>query len=147
VGERAQEWTLRLETTLPAPPQRVFAAFLDPVSLAEWFGPAGFKASSVQIDAREGGRYRITMQPPDDDVFHISGDIREIEAPNRLVYSFAYEEPGPDDRETIVTLTFEPVGEDVRLVLDQRPFETEARLELHRAGLTETLERLARALG
>ena len=146
MGGQAQEWTLQLETALPSTPERVFAAFLDPVGIAEWFGPAGYRASSVEIDARDGGRYRITMQPPEGDVFHIGGQFHEIEPPHCLVYSFVYEEPGADDRETVVTVTFEPDGEGTRLVLDQRTFETEDRLELHRAGWADTLERLAQAL-
>ena len=49
------------------------------------------------------------------------------------------------DQETVVTLTFERAGEDTHLVLDQGPFKTEARHELHRAGWSEGLDRLQRA--
>ena len=48
--------------------------------------------------------------------------------------------------ETVVTLTFERAGENTHLVLDQGPFKTEARHELHRAGWSEALDRLQRAL-
>lgn len=138
--------TLHLRKTLAAPPERVFAAFVDAESLAKWWGPAGFTSPSVQLDAREGGRYRITMQPPEGDAFHLRGEFREIEAPRRLVYTFVWEEPDPDDQETLVTLTFERSGDDTRLVLDQGPFKTDARHELHLAGWSETLERLERAV-
>ena len=86
------------------------------------------------------------MQPGRGDVFHIRGTFRVIEAPRRLVYTFAYEEPDPDDQETLVTLTFEPADGGTRLVLDQGPFKTKSRWELHRVGWTETLERLERFL-
>ncbi len=142
-----QEWgTLHLEKTLTAPPEHVFAACIEAEKLAEWWGPAGFTSPSIQLDASEGGRYRITMQPPEGEAFHLRGEFREIEAPHRLVYTFVWEEPDPDDQETVVTLTFEPAGQGTRLVLDQGPFKTEARYELHRQGWTETLERLQRAL-
>ncbi len=135
---------LHLETTLAVPPERVFAACVDAEQLAEWWGPSGFTSPSVQLDVRDGGRYRITMQPPEGDAFHLRGEFRELEVPRRLVYTFVWEEPDPDDQETVVTLTFERADENTRLVLDQGPFKTEARHELHRAGWTETLERLER---
>jgi uncharacterized protein YndB with AHSA1/START domain len=138
---------LRLERGLAAAPEQVFAAFVDPRGLEEWFGPNGFTCRSAEVDAHPGGHYRLTMQPPEGGVFHIAGEFRELDPPRRLVFTFAYEEPDPDDRETVVALGFEPAGAGTRLVLDQGPFTTEARLELHRAGWTDTLDRLARALG
>ena len=95
---------------------------------------------------REGGRYRITMQPPEGEVFHLRGVFQALDAPHRLVYTFVWEEPDADDQETVVALTFARTGENTLLVLDQGPFKTEARLELHRAGWTEALDRLQRAL-
>ncbi len=144
--EQAPRWTLHLEKTLAAPPERVFAACVEAEKLAEWWGPTGFTSPGMQLDVREGGRYRITMQPPEGEAFHLRGEFREIEVPRRLVYTFVWEEPDPDDQETVVTLTFERAGEQTRLVLDQGPFTTEARHELHRAGWTETLKRLERAV-
>jgi uncharacterized protein YndB with AHSA1/START domain len=124
----------------------VFTACVEAEKLAEWWGPAGFTSPSVHLDVREGGRYRITMQPPEGNAFHLGGEFREVEAPRRLVYTFVWEEADPDDQETVVTLTFERAGEGTHLVLDQGPFKTEARHELHRDGWTETLERLERAV-
>jgi uncharacterized protein YndB with AHSA1/START domain len=138
--------TLHLEKILAAPPERVFAAFVDPEQLRRWWGPAGFTVPRLQFDAVEGSDYRIAMQPPDGDVFHIRGTFRAVEAPRRLIFTFIYEEPDPDDQETLVTLTLEPTDPGTRVLLDQAPFKTPARLELHRDGWTETLERLERSL-
>jgi uncharacterized protein YndB with AHSA1/START domain len=144
--EQAPWRTLQLEKTLAAPSERVFAACVEAEKLAEWWGPTGFTSPEMQLDVREGGRYRITMQPPEGEAFHLRGEFREIEAPRRLVYTFVWEEPDPDDQETVVTLTFERAGARTCLVLDQGPFKTAARHELHRAGWTESLDRLERAL-
>ncbi|HEX6680907.1 MAG TPA: SRPBCC domain-containing protein [Gaiellaceae bacterium] len=134
--------TLHLEKVLRAPRERVFAACVEPEKLAEWWGPKGFIVANVEISVREGGRYRLTMQPPEGQAFHITGEFREVEPPRRLVYTFEYEEPDPDDQETVVTLAFGDDAEGTRLVLDQGPFATEARHALHETGWTETLERL-----
>lgn len=137
---------VHLEKVLRAPAERVFLACVEPENLAEWWGPAGFTAPSVDLDVREGGRYRITMQPPDGEAFHLRGEFSEVDPPRRLVYTFEWEEPDPDDRETVVALEFLDHREGTRLVLDQGPFATEARRTLHEAGWTETLERLERLL-
>jgi uncharacterized protein YndB with AHSA1/START domain len=137
---------LHLEKILAVPPEQVFAAFVDAEQVQRWWGPAGFTVRGLQFDAVEGSDYRIAMQPPDGDVFHIRGTFRAVEAPRRLVYTFIYEEPDPDDQETLVTLTLEPTTRGTRVRLDQEPFKTPARLELHRNGWTETLQRLARVL-
>jgi uncharacterized protein YndB with AHSA1/START domain len=138
--------TLHLEKVLKAPRERVFAACVDPESLAAWWGPKDFTVPSVEIDPREGGRYRFTMQPPDGEAFHLRGEFREVEPPRLLVYTFEWEEPDPDDQETVVTLSFLEDGDGTRLILDQGPFATEARYGLHETGWTETLERLERFL-
>jgi uncharacterized protein YndB with AHSA1/START domain len=137
---------LHLERVVPAPPERVFAACVDPEALAAWWGPAGFTSPDVTLDARAGGRYRIAMQPSEGDRFHLRGEFREIDPPRRLVYTFVWEEPDPDDRETLVRLAFLPRAEGTLVVLDQGPFATDERFALHEAGWTETLERLARYL-
>jgi uncharacterized protein YndB with AHSA1/START domain len=147
VGEAEQTGTrLHLEKILAMPRERVFAAFVDAEQLRQWWGPAGFTVADLRFDAVEGTDYRLVMQPPAGDVFHIRGTFRAVEAPRRLSFTFVYEEPDPDDQETLVSLTLEATDTGTRVVLDQGPFKTPARLELHRVGWTDTLDRLERAL-
>jgi uncharacterized protein YndB with AHSA1/START domain len=143
---RAGELRLHLEKALASPPERVFAAFVYADELRQWWGPDSFTVPHLWFDVAEGARYRITMQPPDGDAFHLGGTFRIVEPPGRLVFTFAWEEPDPDDQETLVTLSFDRAVEGTNLVLDQQPFKTEPRCELHRDGWTDTLERLARFL-
>ena len=128
------------------PPERVFAAFVEPEQLGQWFGPVGFKVSGLQLDAVEGSDYRIAIQPPEGDSFDILGTFRTVEPPRLLAFTFFYEEPDSDDQETLVTVRLEPAGQGSDLVLEQAPFKTAARWALHRDGWTDSLERLAQAL-
>jgi uncharacterized protein YndB with AHSA1/START domain len=120
----------------------VFDALTDPERLAVWWGPKGFAAPSVDVDLRIGGRYRIAMQPPDGDLFHLSGEFLEVDPPARLAYTFRWEPPDPDDRETAVSLSLGDLGDSTELVLTQRSFATEARRALHEEGWADSLDRL-----
>jgi uncharacterized protein YndB with AHSA1/START domain len=142
--ERRSGLTLHFERLLSASPDKVFEACVEPSRLAEWWGPSGFTSPSIELDVWTGGSYRIAMQPPEGELFHLRGTFLEVDRPRRLVYTFEWEEPDPDDQETVVTLTFRAAGDGTELVLDQQPFATEARLALHDAGWTESLARLER---
>jgi uncharacterized protein YndB with AHSA1/START domain len=136
------ELTLRLERVVPASPSRVFTAFAEPHELAKWWGPKGFTSREIDLDLLVGGRYRIAMQPPEGELFHLTGELVEVDPPHRLSYTFRWEEPTPDDRETVVTLALREMNGSTEVTVEQGVFATEERLALHTQGWTEGLERL-----
>ena len=98
------------------------------------------------MDLRAGGGYRIAMQPPDGDMFYLAGEFVEVDPPARLAYTFRWEDPDPDDRETLVTLSFGDLGESTEVLFTQGAFATEARRALHDQGWTDCFERLREVL-
>lgn len=46
---------------ISAPPERVYAALVDPESLAVWLPPEGMSGKFEHFDARPGGRYRLVL--------------------------------------------------------------------------------------
>jgi uncharacterized protein YndB with AHSA1/START domain len=142
MAAQSRELTLEMKRILPAAQSVVFRAFSAPEELAKWWGPKGFTAPSLEFNTRVGNRYRIEMQPPEGASFHLIGEFREVDPPARLAYTFVWEDPDPDDVETLVELSLRDLGESTEVVLTQRPFKTEARLELHRNGWTDTFDRL-----
>jgi uncharacterized protein YndB with AHSA1/START domain len=133
----------KLSRIVKATPQRVFEAMTDPRQVALWWGPEGFTCPEVTLDARVGGAYRIAMQPPEGELFHVAGEYREVQPPSRLAYTFRWEPPDPDDRETVARLTLHARDGETEVALTQGPFATDGRRELHKAGWTDTLARLA----
>jgi uncharacterized protein YndB with AHSA1/START domain len=125
-----------------APAERVFGLLTEPTQLAKWWGPHGFTTPEIQLDLRVGGSYRFTMQPPDGEAFHLSGDFLEIHPPDRLSFTFRWDEPDPDDRETVVVLSLDSLGGSTTVSLTQAEFATEERLELHRSGWADSFEKL-----
>jgi uncharacterized protein YndB with AHSA1/START domain len=139
----AAQLTVKLSGIVQASPQRGFEAMTDPEQVAMWWGPEGFTCPAVSLDPRMGGAYRIAMQPPEGELFHLAGEYLEVEPPSSLAYTFRWEPPDPDDRETVARLVLRERDGAAEVELTQSPFATEARRELHRAGWTDTLARLA----
>jgi uncharacterized protein YndB with AHSA1/START domain len=125
-----------------APAEQVFGLLTEPAGLAKWWGPHGFSTPEIQIDLRVGGSLRFTMQPPEGEAFHLSGTFIHIEFPSRLEFTFRWEEPVPDDRETVVELVLTSLGDRTTVTLTQGAFATEERLELHRSGWADSFEKL-----
>ena len=136
--------TLELKRVVPATSAVVFEACSHPDQVAKWWGPEGFTIPSIEFDPRVGGGYRIEMQPPDGDPFYLTGRFHQVDPPARLAFTFAWEDPDPDDVETLAELSFQDLGESTEVALVQGPFKTEARRELHRGGWTDSLDKLER---
>ena len=140
------QW-LRMTRVLPAGREEVWRAMTDPGMVPEWFGPKGFSSPGVEFEPRVGERFRIAMQPPDGDPFHLDGEFREVETPSRLSYTFLWDPPHPDDRETVVTLSLEEGGPETVVTFAQGEFATVELLELHRDGWSDSFDRLEELLG
>lgn len=59
-----QEYEIHVERHVPAPRTQVWRAFTQARAFAEWYAPAGWTidSASLEIDAREGGLYRVCVQ-------------------------------------------------------------------------------------
>lgn len=137
---------LRMTTVLPSSRAEVFRAMTEPEQLAKWWGPRGFTVPRVEMDLRAGGGYRIEMQPPEGDSFQLLGEFIEVDPPGRLVYTFRWDPPDPDDRETVVTLSLRDGDDETEVELTQGEFATEERRALHEGGWTDSFDRLRELL-
>jgi uncharacterized protein YndB with AHSA1/START domain len=138
---------LRMRRVLPATRAEVWTALTDPAVVARWWGPKGFTVPELDFEPQPGERLRIAMQPPEGERFHLHGEFREVRAPSRLAYTFAWDPPDTDDRETLVTLSLEERADGTEVALTQGAFTTEERLALHDGGWSESFEKLEQLLG
>lgn len=136
------KFVLEQERVFDATPEQVFALLTEPTALAKWWGPHGFVIPEIHIDLRVGGLLRFTMQPPGGEPFHLSGEFLQIEFPSELTFTFRWDEPVPDDRDTVVELSLDSLYGRTTVSLTQGEFATEERLELHRSGWTDSFEKL-----
>lgn len=60
-----EQGTLRVERMLSAPVEQVWAAHTESSLLGEWWAPLPWKAVTVEMDFREGGRWLYYMLGPE----------------------------------------------------------------------------------
>ncbi len=138
---------LHLERLIAAPPERVFAHWTKPELLIKWWGPEGFDIPVHALDIRPGGQWRTTMGGPEGKRMTVSGMYRTIEAPRRLVFTWAWEDDkGARGHETEVTVTFEAAPGGTKLVIAQKEFESVESRDQHGWGWNSTLNCLDKLL-
>ena len=100
--------TLIIRRVFEAPRPLVFAAWTDPNQAGQWWGPKGFTTISNEMDVRVDGTWQRSMRSPEGTEHRSFGVYREISEPERLVFTFAWEQGGSPGHgpETIVTVTF-----------------------------------------
>ena len=145
-GGSVSKLILEINRVFEAPPSVLFEAFTDPRQLARWWGPEGFSAPRLEFDPRVGDGYRIEMQPPEGNAFYLTGEFRTVDPPDRLAYTFTWEDPDPEDVETLVELSFRGLGASTEITLTHGDFKTESRRELHRAGWTDSFNKLEKII-
>ena len=94
--EIGQELALELEHRYAAPRERVFDAWTNPEVLKRWWAAAPtWDTPLAEVDAREGGSYRLSMRTDQGDVHTVHGTFTEVSVPERLAYTWSWDE-GPE---------------------------------------------------
>jgi len=141
--------TLVIRRVFEAPRPLVFAAWTDPNQAGQWWGPKGFTTISNEMDVRVDGTWQRSMRSPEGTEHRSFGVYREISEPERLVFTFAWEQGGSPGHgpETIVTVTFAELGPNrTELTLRQEGFATISGRDDHGIGWSSTLDRFAEYL-
>jgi uncharacterized protein YndB with AHSA1/START domain len=138
---------------IAAPPERVYAAFLDPDALVAWLPPTGMSARFEQFDAKPGGSYRMVLTYEDSstaggkataDSDVVEARFVELIPALRVVQAVDFVSPDPRNAGTMI-MTWEiasvEAGTRVEFRADNVPEGISA--EDHAAGLNSSLANLA----
>jgi uncharacterized protein YndB with AHSA1/START domain len=134
---------LVVRRVLPARPEDVFAAWLDPASLARWMCPGEVERATAEVEPRVGGKFRIVMMRKQGPGMEHRGEYLTIEAPSLL--SFTWISAATDLTPTVVTVELLERGASTELILTHRRLPS-ARVESHRQGWTDIVRKLETAL-
>jgi uncharacterized protein YndB with AHSA1/START domain len=134
--------SLTLKRRLHAPPEKVYAAWTDPEKIARWFGPSQVQAGSVHavIDARIGGRFRISFTNGDGEHHEVGGVYREVVPNEKLVFSWAWH--STPERESLVTVSLKADGGGTLLTLHHEALFDQAARDDHARGWNGALDKL-----
>ena len=128
-------FSARVERMIPASRDRVWKA-LTTEQLADWFWPPRF-ATTVQLDLRVGGAYRI--DGPGAGVA-VSGVFVAVDEPERLVQTWRWD---GEDAETLVTFTLAEAPDGATaLTIVHENFADEQSCADHTQGWNDCLDRL-----
>jgi uncharacterized protein YndB with AHSA1/START domain len=141
MNEHLAAGTLVVRRTIPVRREEVFAAWLDPASLATWMCP-GATRSTAQVDPRVGGSFRVVMDHADEQVEH-TGTYLAIEPPARL--SFTWISPYTDMLPSVVTVEFHERADATEVVLTHERLPAR-HVDAHKKGWGEILAKLEMAL-
>lgn len=115
--------TVRFHRVLKAPPERVYRAFITPAALAKWLPPDGFTATVHEMDARVGGRFRMSFTNfTTGDSHSFGGEYLEMVPKEKLRYTDVFDDPNlPGVMHVTVTLTAVSCGTEISIVQEGIP--------------------------
>ena len=143
------EVILRLSRRFSAEREKVFDAWTDPEVLRQWWAAMeNWDTPLAEVDLRPGGRYRLSMRDTDSGAVHtVAGEYTEVRRPERLAYTWAWENEAEEvggAALTIVVVDFVEDGDATEVVLTHSGFANDELREKHLHGWLGCLDNLAR---
>jgi uncharacterized protein YndB with AHSA1/START domain len=95
---------------IKASPAQVFAAISDPLRVAKWWGPDGFRSTVHQHDLHVGGKWRLTMHGSDGKDYPNEYQVLRLVQDSLIEFEHDYEV-----HYFILTLVLTQVGNSTRV--------------------------------
>jgi uncharacterized protein YndB with AHSA1/START domain len=135
--------TIRLHRVLRAPPERAYRAFLEPDAMVKWLPPHGFTGKVHELDARIGGKYRMSFTSfATGQVHTFGGTYAELVPHERIRYTDRFDDPHlPGEIQVTISLKRVSCGTEVSILQEGMPAAIPA--EMCYLGWQESLNLLA----
>jgi len=115
--------TVRLHRVLKTTPEKLYRAFLDPDAMAKWLPPHGFTGKVHSIDARVGGRYKMSFKNFSTGNGHsFGGEYLELVPNERIVHTDVFDDTNlPGQMKVTIVLKKVMVGTELNIVQEGIP--------------------------
>lgn len=135
--------TIHLARVLRAPPERVYRAFTNAAAQAKWLPPYGYTCTVHELDARVGGRIKMSFTHFGKGQSHsFGGEYLELVPNERLRYSDIFDDANlPGEMITTVQLRAVLCGTELRI--EQAGIPDAIPAEMCHLGWQESLAQLA----
>ncbi|QOG05338.1 SRPBCC family protein [Aureimonas sp. OT7] len=109
--------TIRLHRVIATKPDKLYRAFLEPDAVASWLPPYGFVCTVRELDAKVGGRHKMSFRNFTTGHSHsFGGTYLELVAGERLIYTDSFDDPNlPGEMKVTVTLKAVSAGTEVNI--------------------------------
>jgi uncharacterized protein YndB with AHSA1/START domain len=115
--------TVRFHRVIAAKPEKVFRAFLEADAVASWLPPFGFLCTVHKLDARVGGKRKMSFRNFTTGKSHsFGGEFLELVPGKRLVYADRFDDANlPGEMKVTVELKPVSVGTEMSIVQEGIP--------------------------
>lgn len=135
--------TVKLHRVLATRPEKVYRAFVEPDAIASWLPPFGFLCTVHELDAREGGRHRMSFRNfTTGDSHSFGGTYLQLVPGEKLVYTDSFDDPNLPG-EITVTVTLKAVSVGTELHVEQQGIPDVIPPEACYLGWQQSLRKLA----
>lgn len=109
--------TIRLHRVIATRPEKVYRAFIESDAVASWLPPYGFVCTVHELNAKEGGRQRMSFRNfTTGDSHSFGGTFIELVPGERLVYTNRFDDPNlPGEMRVTVTLKAVSMGTEINI--------------------------------
>lgn len=136
--------TVRLHRVFMAPPEKVYRAFLEPDAIASWLPPYGFLCTVHELEAKVGGRHRMSFRNFTTGNGHsFGGEYLELIPGERLVYTDRFD-AGALPGEMTITVTLKAVASGTEIGIEQAGIPDMIPPDSCYLGWQDSLQKLAR---
>jgi uncharacterized protein YndB with AHSA1/START domain len=115
--------TIRLHRVVRAAPEKVYRAFLDPDAMAKWLPPNGFTGKVHEMEAKVGGKHRMSFTNFTTGQSHaFGGTYLELVPHERIRYTDKFDDPNlPGEIQVTITLKEVLCGTELNIVQEGVP--------------------------
>jgi uncharacterized protein YndB with AHSA1/START domain len=115
--------TIRLHRVLRAAPEKIYRAFLDPDAKVKWLPPNGFTGKVHEIEAKVGGRYRMSFTNFTTGQSHsFGGTYLELVPNERIRHTDRFDDPNlPGEIQVTITLQKVSCGTELNILQEGVP--------------------------
>jgi len=138
--------SIRLHRVIAAKPEKVYRAFVEADAIASWLPPFGFLCTVHELDARIGGKHRMSFRNFTTGHSHsFGGEYLELVPGQRLVYTDRFDDPNLPGEMT-VTVALKAVSCGTEMSIEQAGVPDMIPPEACYLGWQESLRKLAKVV-